>query len=266
MKNQFFLISLCCLLFTACTNSNEQKVEIPTNDTAQVVASNTTEKILTTPEIEQVIPPFKSELPNGYELIQEASGDLNKDKIEEKVLVANTDREGDFGTERDVFIYKIENTEWKLWHRSTGAVLPSDHGGMMGDPFENVSVENGAIVFSHFGGSRQKWAYTHRFRFQNDTWELIGLTNENIATCEETEKFDYNLSSGNVVYKKDYESCEDGDEITIVKTENENFVSKPIVLPIMDGFSFDKPIYAINPKSGNCYPPSACYDYDNVNN
>ncbi|MFT5766122.1 MAG: hypothetical protein ACI8X3_003561, partial [Saprospiraceae bacterium] len=128
--------------------------------------------------------------------------------------------------------------------------------------FESLSIENGAIVLKHFGGSRQKWAYTHRFRFQNAAWELIGLTTESMSPCEENEIFDYNLSSGKVVYKKTYESCDDSGNIKVGKTESEDFVSKLKVLPVMKDFSFDNQLYAVNPKTGKCYPTDACYDYD----
>lgn len=264
MKNHLILFLFSSMIFSSCT-CNLEKGTAPTDTTPENGTPTKTEEI-EKPSISPP-PPFELFLPKSYTLLKKASGDLDKDGRDEKVVVLNTSNEGDFGTEREIQIYTLENNQWKMWHRSTGAVLPSEHGGVMGDPFEDVSIENGAIVFKHLGGSRSKWAYAHRFRFQNDRFELIGATVVNDTPCESSENFDYNLSTGNVVYKKEIETCE-GDERKVVKKEKDNFKYKMKELPQMDGFSFDKPLYAVNSKTGKCFPESACYNYkeENTNN
>lgn len=165
-------------------------------------------------------------------------GDLDKDGVDEKIIVCDTDRETDFGTERVIQIYKNKNKKgkWKLWHTSTGAVLPSAHGGMMGDPFQEISVENGCIVIRHFGGSRQKWSYTHRYRFQKNNWKLIGATIFFGAPCDYWCSVDYNLSTGNIHYKKQTEICSEDDNEMEVKPVTTTYSIKPDKLPDMDGF------------------------------
>ena len=69
-------------------------------------------------------------------------------------------------------------------YKAIGGVLPSEHGGMMGDPFEGLSIDRKCIVIHHFGGSRDKWKYTHRFRNQNRDWELVGSTIQFGAVCD----------------------------------------------------------------------------------
>lgn len=174
-------------------------------------------------------------LPNGHKSIGVATGDLDKDKIPERVVVYNTTRKVDMGDEREIRIFKKRNDEWELWHTSVGAVLPSEHGGMMGDPFEGITIERGAIVIKHFGGSNQKWTYTHRYRFQRNTWELIGATIKIGTPCQEMEVFDYNLSTGDYVYTKETERCDNSDKtISSIKEKKEK--TRKIDKPKMDRF------------------------------
>ncbi len=177
------------------------------------------------------------EAPAGYEEIGQATGDLDGDKVDEKVIVYNTSKEGDFGKEREILIFKNENNTWKLWHKSAGAVLPSDNGGMMGDPFQSIMIEKGVIAIEHFGGSRQKWTYTHRYRFQNEAWKLIGATIIYGSPCDYFEDLDYNLSTGNFVYTKENEECDDkGDNPKPISKDKKEGKLKLAKLPNMDGF------------------------------
>lgn len=170
--------------------------------------------------------------PLSFKFLTETEGDLDKDGISEKVIVYDTETEVDFGTERQIYIYKKKNDKWYLWKKSVGAILPSLHGGMMGDPFEGISIERNCIVIKHFGGSRQKWHYTHRFRYQNGGFQLIGATVNFGSPCDYFFNFDYNLSNGKINYEKETEDCEI--ESSIIKKEN--LIIKLKTLPLMDGF------------------------------
>ena len=177
----------------------------------------------------------KSEIiqkPKSFKIIEEIEGDLDKDGISEKVIVYDTKKEIDLGTERQIYIYKRKNNNWKFWKKSIGAILPSEHGGLMGDPFEGISIERNCIVINHFGGSRQKWNYTHRFRFQSGEFQLIGATVNFGSPCDYFERLDYNLSNGKIKYEKEIENCEK-ETSKIVKKE---MIRKLESLPIMNGF------------------------------
>lgn len=171
------------------------------------------------------------------EVLGEAIGDLDKDGIAEKVMVYNTSRSTDFGTEREIHIFKKEQKDWTLWHVSQGAVLASESGGVMGDPFRQVSIENGCIVLHQSGGSRSKWAYTHRFRLQEENWQLIGATIVSGTPCLDWETHDYNLSTGKIIYKKEKEQCKDGEKMSSNIVEQGNFLEKQEALPEMDGYA-----------------------------
>lgn len=170
--------------------------------------------------------------PESFEILNQAEGDLDKDAIPEKVIVYDTKNLTDFGTERQIYIYKMNIDKWVLWKKSVGAILPSQHGGMMGDPFEGISIKKNCLVINHFGGSRQKWSYTHRFRYQNGNFQLIGATVNFGSPCDYFFNFDYNLSTGKINYKKVTEDCEKNSS----KTEKKETIKKLKTFPIMDGF------------------------------
>ncbi len=170
--------------------------------------------------------------PKSFKIIDETEGDLDSDGVSEKVIVYETKKETDLGTERQIFIYKKTNDKWKLWKKSVGAILPSQHGGMMGDPFKGISIERNCIVINHFGGSRQKWNYTHRFRFQSGEFQLIGATVNFGSPCDYFFNFDYNLSNGKINYEKETEDCENESS----KFEKKEMIRKLETLPTMNGF------------------------------
>lgn len=250
MKKQLFPLLGFGLLLCACSSSST-KTTNPKELTTTQVPKEPIEKI----------PPFTLELPDGYTLLGDATGDLNKDGIAEKVLVVNTDELGNMGTKRALLVFKNNGKDWNLWHRAKGPVLPSEHGGVMGDPFESIAIDGGTIVVKHFGGSRSKWSNTHRFRFQNGNWELIGATLIQELPCEEKETFDYNLASGQVIYTHVQQACENGDNPQTIKIiAEEKFISKKAVLPVMNGF-IPGSIYAIHPTKEICIPEANCTDY-----
>ncbi|WP_421216168.1 hypothetical protein [Aeromonas enteropelogenes] len=169
-------------------------------------------------------------------VIGEAIGDLDKDGIDEKVIVLDTGLDGEIGTQRTLLIYKKKQDKWALWHSSQGPILDSAHGGMMGDPFISVDIQRGAIVIDHFGGSRHKWSYTHRYRFNNKAWYLIGATINYGAPCEGFFNFDFNVMTGKAIYKTYQDGCPDEEVASNFKTEQKE-ISVSITKPIdMDGF------------------------------
>ena len=228
MKYFCFLFSFLLLTVFACTDKSANPA---TSSAAAEAQTETSAPATTETPFQDSIPP-----PVGYVFLASAKGDLDKDGQDEKAVVYDTGRQTDYGSEREIQIFKKKDTGWELWHKSVGPVMGSEQGGVMGDPFEGLSIENGSLVLSHFGGSREKWHYTHRFRFQNNDWQLIGATVNNGAPCDYFEDFDYNLSTGKIDYKKTTEDCEKSEEHPVTKTTQKDFVVKPKALPSMDGF------------------------------
>jgi len=170
--------------------------------------------------------------------IDTAFGDLDKDGVSEMAIVVTTPSSTDYlGFERRLDIYKRERRRWKKWHESNGPVLPSDAGGMMGDPFQGVEIKNGKIYIYHFGGSRQKWSYTHQYRYHDDNWYLIGATMHFGANCDDFKQVDYNLLTGNGEVIITTDSCDDNGVPIRTAEHKVRFSQKPVEPVKMDAFS-----------------------------
>lgn len=174
--------------------------------------------------------------PKGLRNIFEAKGDLDGDKQDELVIVYETSKDTDLGFERELRIFKKKAENWDLLYKNTGVVLPSRAGGMMGDPFQDMKVETGAIVVNHFGGAREKWNYTHRYRFQNENWYLIGATTSFFAPCEISNTYDYNLSTGKLNVSSESQACDENGEPKGKPKIKSSTASIPKESILMDGF------------------------------
>ena len=83
------------------------------------------------------------------------------------------------------------------------------------------------LLISESGGSSWKWGHTDKYRFQNNSFELIGYTSHYGKLCEYWVTLDYNIVTGKINVQKEYEKCEndDGDQV-VYKKENEDFQYK----------------------------------------
>jgi hypothetical protein len=175
---------------------------------------------------------FFSRLCNGQDTLANLVGDLNKDKIPDKVIIINTDvqSEGDLGTIRKVLIYFKQGNQFKLAATNTTIVMPSLSGVMVGDPFLDAEIKNNTLIINHFGGSNEKWNYIHTYRFQKNNWFLIGAKSAYGSACGKMEEFDYNLNTGQVKYKKSFLDCESGKDDKITKIINKVIKAKPVLM------------------------------------
>lgn len=167
-------------------------------------------------------------VPPGFELIEEKYGDLDRDGIAERVIVYNTADTTEDGVVRELQILKQSHNQWRVWKNSRNAILKSQQGGMMGNPFEGIEIRNGLLILSFSGGSSWKWFYKDKYRFQHNEFELIGHSEIYGKLCEYWMDVDFNLSTGKIIYKKEYEDCDKGQEI--YKRQNEVFYKKGVLL------------------------------------
>lgn len=172
--------------------------------------------------------------PESMGKLKRVSNDLNGDGQTDYLKVVTTTEDNDgLGFKRQLIVYSGEGADLDAWYTADDVILSTEHGGMMGDPLQGVAIENGTIVINHFGGSRQKWNYTHRFRWQNNDFQLIGTTIVYGSPCDYFDELDYNLSTGKATYVRETEDCDDDDDEIV--TQLINFERK-IALPSMDGF------------------------------
>ena len=75
------------------------------------------------------------DLPKAYTLVKELYGDLDKDSIDEKVVVYDMNNDtnnvegAEYRTDRDLIIYKKTKTSWRFWKHSIQAIMNTGMGG-----------------------------------------------------------------------------------------------------------------------------------------
>lgn len=159
--------------------------------------------------------------PKNSTVIETVDGDLDGDKIPEKVIVYDITSEN----QREIQVLKKINKKWTILEKSRNVILGNEDGGVMGDPFVYCKIDNGILITSHYGGSSWKWGFVDKYRFQNGHFELIGHSSEGGRPGDFWASTDFNLSTGKLVYKKEVENPsikENG------KSESETFIKKGI--------------------------------------
>lgn len=141
--------------------------------------------------------------PAGSTINQTVDGDLDGDEIPEKVMVYNIKGAGELGDLREIQILKKVGNKWTLLEKSRDAILDSESGGVMGDPYTGTEIKKGILIISHFGGSSWKWGYTDKYRYQNGHFELIGHTSSSGRPGDYIKDIDFNLSTGQLNFKND---------------------------------------------------------------
>lgn len=144
--------------------------------------------------------------PAGSTLLDTIDGDLDGDKIPEKVLIYTTKDEGELGKIREIQILKNAGGKWTLLEKSRNAILESGGGGMMGDPYGETKIEKGILIISQMGGSSWKWDVTDKYRFQNGHFELIGTSSTYGRPGDYWKDVDFNLSTGQLNYTNEVEN------------------------------------------------------------
>ena len=140
-------------------------------------------------------------------VLDEKIGDLDRDGMEERVMVVSMLDSSGKGMLRELRILKRSGREWILWTTSFKAILPLQEGGTLGDPFEYIEIEKGILKVRQSGGNAWKWGQTDKYRFQHGAFELVGYTSFYGKPCEYWADFDYNIAAKKVVYRKEYEPC-----------------------------------------------------------
>lgn len=141
-------------------------------------------------------------IPSGWHVFDVASGDLNQDEQTDYAIIIEKDTAEPhmvvrffsfnlppyinshaldeyessaaprkilvyFGASDGSYTHTLTHSDW---------VERADFGGMLGDSYDGLKVENGAVVLNAFGGSREKWRRTVRVRHEAAGWRMIGLS------------------------------------------------------------------------------------------
>ncbi len=153
----------------------------------------------------------KEFLPAGWDTLATAHGDLNKDSIpdlavviERKKTVSTKESEYPEAEPRMLLVLFKSKTGLTLALKSNGAILLADEGGMMGDPFQGLSIWSGCVVTHFFGGSVDKWNLSHRYRYQQGDFYLIGADASG-GNANWFYSYNYNLITGRLEVEAEYE-------------------------------------------------------------
>lgn len=265
MRISLILLALLLIFSVTVTGCSDDKEGDTTESTEQIDATtesdegadSDSEEPAEEPEEEAVdVSTFpKISAPNGYTEMTSTTGDLDKDGVPEKIVVYSTGRraiaqasetgdEYEAGTERELRIYKAGADSWELWKSSTGVIQGSEANGPEGgEPFEKISVERGALVIRHQAEADAQTGWdVRRFRWQNGSFELIGVTSGWHAPCMSREEFDYNLSTGKGTFRYEEEECHPNSEQMKSRTTmiDETFTKKLSPLPTMENYEMNQ--------------------------
>jgi len=112
-------------------------------------------------------------IPQGFTILSATSGDLNRDKYEDMILVVERKGEmGEFVQEEDralLILLGQADGNYKLAARNDKVVYNSYEGGSLGDAFQKIVIKNGYFSVENMGGSREMWTRIITFKYsEND--------------------------------------------------------------------------------------------------
>ncbi len=186
---------------------------------------------------------IESLIPQGWKILSTSRGDLNKDGINDLVFaIQNTNKsnlqpnEGlgidtlnlnprilgiYFGNKKGQLTRKLQSDEFIILQDSP----------TMDEPFDGLEIlENGVLKISfHFWFSAGSWSmsnHSYQFRFQNDTFELIGYeASESHRGTGETTDYSINFSTSKMTI---FRMTFDENDIKIEEEENKEFTLKKL--------------------------------------
>lgn len=122
---------------------------------------------------------LKAFLPPGASILSSATGDINNDGRMDAVIVVNPAGAADEfpgnGPGRIVMLLTRGTSGALSKAAQNDKIVPcADCGGMFGDPFQFLGVENGMITIVNEGGAGAYWSDEFVFRYVPDgDWQLV---------------------------------------------------------------------------------------------
>jgi len=117
---------------------------------------------------EDVPSEVKSFIPANHEVLNFTKGDLNLDSVDDAILILkhkdeNTHSDKEFP--RPIYILIAQNGSYQVVATNNNAVMTAHEGGMMGDPFNGVTIKNGYFSLEYYGGSAWRWSQVVTFKY-----------------------------------------------------------------------------------------------------
>jgi hypothetical protein len=122
-------------------------------------------------------------IPTTWFILDSAKGDFNADKLLDIVLVIANEKENvednfEYECNRAILILQKTKEGYILSSFTKEGVLCKQCGGIFGDPYAKIFLEENVLTINHYGGSNWRWTQDYTFRFQQKEWQLIGISKD----------------------------------------------------------------------------------------
>jgi hypothetical protein len=185
MKKIIYFIALSIILLSliSCDKSKKEKLSIVKEDFTE------NKKEIKDTISEAIIENKTSDfIPEGFKLFEEIKGDLNKDGIDDCILIIKTiNKENiikhEFRGELDrnrrgIIVLLNENGNYKMVLRNSECFSSeNEEGGAYYAPELSLEIKNRNIYIHYAHGRNGYWKYT--FRLKKSDFELIGYDSSN---------------------------------------------------------------------------------------
>jgi hypothetical protein len=217
MKQIIYIFTF--LLLASCGQQNSEQATIPVSDKTATNNNTTDQHIL---KVEQKKNPTDF-LPKGFVVFEKINGDLNKDGVEDCVLIIKgTDKNQVLTDEyrgqldrnrRGIIVLFNKNDHYELAVKNYDCFSSeNEDGGGYFAPELSIEIKKGNLIVHYGHGRYGNWKYT--FRYQNSDFELIGYDqSDNRGPIVERETSINYLSKKKQKKVNTNENAEGGDEV-----------------------------------------------------
>lgn len=142
-------------------------------------------------------------LSQKHKVCRAAVGDLNGDGQDDMAIVLDIEpdlseisKEPEIVPEntRETYILLRKNEKFDVIAINKGLVMGKEFGGVFGDPFANIVIEDGILTISNYGGSSDRWGIDYSFIYYNNNLRLSKIESSSHNT----------LTASGVIHIYDY--------------------------------------------------------------
>lgn len=211
------ILTLCGMV--SCNDKKHKKITTQTMETLNVEKKDS-EKVNLTTEKRKSITDF---LPKGYRIFEKVYGDVNKDGLEDCIIVIKginknniikDENRGELDrNRRGLIILLNRNENYELAVKNYECFSSeNENGGVYYAPELSVEIDKGNLYILYAHGRYGYWRYT--FRFQNSDFELIGYNaSDNRGPVVSSEISINYLTKKKIVKENTNEKAESGEEV-----------------------------------------------------
>ncbi|MFC6267397.1 hypothetical protein [Frigoriflavimonas asaccharolytica] len=194
MMKTFLFVASLALVMSSCKKNAETSAKVETKaDTISVDDENAGYEMnaeVTTSENYEMF------IPDGYDLLAKAEGDINNDGISDLVMVVKSQQEKadempgeDVSGRILILLTKDSKGMYSRAGENTNAILAKNEGGAASDdPFEGIEITPGKFNITHMGGAAERWSYEHVFTYDKaaNAWFLTEKNTGSFSTMDPT--------------------------------------------------------------------------------